>query len=152
METSVGGYQRNMKKFYRELAVSILLLTGAVAVQAGGGEELVEAPVYDELLNQISMREAEWLWKQKVPFYDVNTVEIWTKGYIPGAIFFNVKDWKKLLPKDKSKTIVFYCANRLCTNSEMAAREVMKLGYTDVRQMPDGIQGWALSGRPIETP
>jgi rhodanese-related sulfurtransferase len=34
----------------------------------------------------------------------------------------------------------------------MAAREVMKLGYTDVRQMPDGIEGWKLSGRKVERP
>ncbi|WP_276617818.1 rhodanese-like domain-containing protein, partial [Turicimonas muris] len=114
--------------------------------------EPVEAPVYDELLNQISMREAEMLWESGVPFFDVNTLEIWTQGYIPGAKFFNVRNWKDLLPKDKGKTIVFYCVNRLCTASEMAAREVMKLGYTDVRQMPDGIEGWKLSGRKIERP
>ncbi len=48
--------------------------------------------------------------------------------------------------------MVFYCANRLCTASNVAAREVMKLGYTDVRQMPDGIYGWRISGRPIERP
>ena len=33
---------------------------------AGGGGEPVEAPVYDELLNQISMREAEMLWQAGV--------------------------------------------------------------------------------------
>lgn len=48
--------------------------------------------------------------------------------------------------------MVFYCANPLCTSSEIAAREVMKLGYTDVRQMPEGIYGWRLSNRPIERP
>lgn len=47
---------------------------------------------------------------------------------------------------------MFYCVNKLCTASEMAAREVMKLGYTDVRQMPDGIEGWKLSGRKVERP
>lgn len=62
---------------------------------AGGGGEPVEAPVYDELLNQISMREAEMLWQAGIPFYDVNTLEVWTQGYIPGAKFFNVRNWKK---------------------------------------------------------
>ena len=112
---------------------SSAMLLFAPAAHCGGGEELVEAPVYDELLNQISMREAEMLWQAGVPFYDVNTLEVWTEGFIPGAIFF-------------------YCANKLCTSSEMAAREVMKLGYTDVRQMPDGIDGWKLSGRKVEKP
>ena len=108
--------------------------------------------LYDELLNQISMREAEMLWQAGIPFYDVNTLEVWTQGYIPGAKFFNVRNWKKLLPENKDQTMVFYCVNKLCTASEMAAREVMKLGYTDVRQMPDGIEGWKLSGRKVERP
>ena len=138
-------------KLLKIAAVSFLCLYSQVNF-AGGGGEPVEAPVYDELLNQISMREAEMLWESGVPFFDVNTLEIWTQGYIPGAKFFNVRNWKDLLPKDKGKTIVFYCVNRLCTASEMAAREVMKLGYTDVRQMPDGIEGWKLSGRKIERP
>ena len=125
-----------INKLLKIAAVSFLCLYSQVNF-AGGGGEPVEAPVYDELLNQISMREAEMLWESGVPFFDVNTLEIWTQGYIPGAKFFNVRNWKDLLPKDKGKTIVFYCVNRLCTASEMAAREVMKLGYTDVRQMPD---------------
>ena len=140
-----------INKLLKIAAVSFLCLYSQVNF-AGGGGEPVEAPVYDELLNQISMREAEMLWESGVPFFDVNTLEIWTQGYIPGAKFFNVGNWKDLLPKDKGKTIVFYCVNRLCTASEMAAREVMKLGYTDVRQMPDGIEGWKLSGRKIERP
>ncbi len=140
-----------INKLLKIAAVSFLCLSSQVNF-AGGGGEPVEAPVYDELLNQISMREAEMLWESGVPFFDVNTLEIWTQGYIPGAKFFNVRNWKDLLPKDKGKTIVFYCVNRLCTASEMAAREVMKLGYTDVRQMPDGIEGWKLSGRKIERP
>ncbi len=140
-----------INKLLKIAAVSFLCLYSQVNF-AGDGGEPVEAPVYDELLNQISMREAEMLWESGVPFFDVNTLEIWTQGYIPGAKFFNVRNWKDLLPKDKGKTIVFYCVNRLCTASEMAAREVMKLGYTDVRQMPDGIEGWKLSGRKIERP
>ena len=140
-----------INKLLKIAAVSFLCLYSQVNF-AGGGGEPVEAPVYDELLNQISMREAEMLWESGVPFFDVNTLEIWTQGYIPGAKFFNVRNWKDLLPKDKGKTIVFYCVNRLCTASEMAARDVMKLGYTDVRQMPDGIEGWKLSGRKIERP
>lgn len=129
-----------------------MLILQSPLTLAGGGGEPVEAPVYDELLNQISMREAEMLWKAGVPFFDVNTFEIWAQGFIPGAKFFNVRNWQDLLPKDKDQTVVLYCANRLCQASEMAAREVMKLGYTDVRQMPDGIEGWKLSGRKIEKP
>ena len=123
-----------INKLLKIAAVSFLCLYSQVNF-AGGGGEPVEAPVYDELLNQISMREAEMLWESGVPFFDVNTLEIWTQGYIPGAKFFNVRNWKDLLPKDKGKTIVFYCVNRLCTASEMAAREVMKqIGRASCRE------------------
>lgn len=121
--------------------------------QAGGGGELTAAVRHEAELNQISMLEAESLLGQpNVHFFDVNTLEIWAEGYLPGAVFFNVRDWQKLLPAKKDATLVFYCANRLCTASVLAAREVMKLGYTDVRQMPDGVYGWRISGRPVEKP
>lgn len=141
-----------MKSHLKRLALGLSLATTALCAYAGANGEIEPAPVYDEVINQISMREAEMLHEEGVQFYDVNEVELWAKGFIPGAIFFNVNDWKKLLPEDKSTTIVFYCVDPLCTSSEMAAREVMKLGYTDVRQMPEGITGWRRSNRPIELP
>ncbi|RTR40408.1 rhodanese-like domain-containing protein [Shewanella canadensis] len=120
---------------------------------AGGGSDMAPAKYHEFQLNHITMVEAETLvGKEGVYFFDVNTLELWAEGYIPGAIYFNVRDWKKLLPKNKDAVMVFYCANRLCNASEIAARAVMKLGYTGVRQMPDGIYGWRLSNRQTERP
>lgn len=120
---------------------------------AGGGSDLSEAPYNEIQLNPISMREAETLvGKQEVYFFDVNTLEIWAEGFIPGAVFFNVHNWRDLLPKNKDAVMVFYCANPMCTMSNLAARETMKLGYTGVRHMADGIYGWRMSGRPTEKP
>lgn len=138
----------HLKRFVTGLSAMLSMS----AAMAGADGPIEPAPVYDEVINQISMREAEMLHEEGIQFYDVNEIEIWAKGFIPGAIFYNVNDWKKLLPEDKSTTIVFYCLDPLCTSSEMAAREAMKLGYTDVRQMPEGITGWRRSNRPIELP
>ena len=125
----------------------------AMPVIAGGGSEMSEVPYNEIQLNPISMMEAETLvGKQGVYFFDVNTLEIWAEGFIPGAVFFNVQNWRELLPKNKDAFMVFYCANRLCTSSNMAARETMKLGYTGVRHMADGIYGWRMSGRVTEKP
>ena len=111
------------------------------------------AKYYAETLNTITMMEAQTLvGKEGVYFFDVNTLELWAEGFIPGAIYFNVKNWKDLLPKNKDAVMVFYCANRLCNASEIAARAVMKLGYTNVLQMPDGIYGWRLANRVTEKP
>ena len=133
------------------LALVATLLTGNVV--AGSGDEMRPADEYRLNLNYISMTEAEMLvGKEGVYFFDVNTLELWAEGFIPGAVYFMVDDWRSVLPKDKNATLVFYCANRLCNASEIAAYTVMQLGYTNVFQMPDGIYGWRLSGRPIEKP
>lgn len=113
--------------------------------------EAAEEYVYK--VRQVSIPEAEQLFMEPgVRIFDANTLELWAEGYIPGAVFFNVGNWKKLLPKDKNTLIVFYCANRLCSSSQIAAYETMKLGYTNVWQMPDGIYGWKLTGRQVELP
>ena len=95
--------------------MGLIMAISASAAMAGADGPIEPAPVYDEVLNQISLREAEMLFEEGVQFYDANELEIWAQGYIPGAIFFNVKDWKKLLPEDKSTTLVFYCVNPLYT-------------------------------------
>ncbi|MFB2682319.1 rhodanese-like domain-containing protein [Shewanella mangrovisoli] len=146
-----------MNKVIRHSLIGGLLALGlggvCLPVAAGGGSEISEAPYNEIQLNPISMREAETLVGQPgVYFFDVNTLEIWAEGFIPGAVFFNVQNWRELLPKHKDAVMVFYCANRLCTASNMAARETMKLGYTGVRHMADGIFGWRMSGRATEKP
>ncbi|BDM62988.1 sulfurtransferase [Shewanella sp. NFH-SH190041] len=145
--------ENTMPKLLKQFFLSLTLLLTASHCLAGAGGELTPAVVHDLNPKYISLLEGESLHKQgDVYFFDVNTLEIWAEGYIPGAVFFNVKHWRDLLPKNKAAQMVFYCANRLCTASVVAAREVMKLGYTNVMQMPDGIYGWRMSGRAHEVP
>lgn len=142
---------RNEKQL-QNLAVCALLAIPTLGF-AGGDAPLEAAEEYVYKVRQVSIPEAEQLFMEPgVRIFDVNTLELWAEGYIPGAVFFNVGNWKKLLPKDKNTLIVFYCANRLCSSSQIAAYETMKLGYTNVWQMPDGIYGWKLSGRQVELP
>ncbi len=54
-----------------------------------------------------------------------------------------------LLP-DKNAAIVTYCSNRACPNSGHVAAKLEKLGYTNVRKYPDGIQDWVEAGLPTE--
>ncbi|MCL2913933.1 rhodanese-like domain-containing protein [Shewanella corallii] len=142
-----------MKKLITQFLMSLAMLLSAGTCFAGGGEEMSPVIQHDINPKYVSLTEAEMLFNRgDVYFFDVNTLEIWAEGFIPGAVFFNVRTWKELLPKNKDAEMVFYCANRLCTASVVAAREVMKLGYTNVMQMPDGIYGWRMSGRPHEKP
>lgn len=54
------------------------------------------------------------------------------------------------LPADKSKSLVFYCANTHCGASHEAADRAITAGYTHVKVMPEGIAGWVKAGKKVQ--
>ena len=54
-----------------------------------------------------------------------------------------------LIP-DRTTTVVVYCASLPCPNSEIAARRLSALGYTDVREYAEGKEDWVNAGLPVE--
>jgi len=70
-------------------------------------------------------------------------------GVIPGAVLLS--DYETFLPRelpaDRSRGLVFYCANERCSASEEAAARAITAGYTDVKVLPAGIAGWAKAGK-----
>jgi rhodanese-related sulfurtransferase len=73
-------------------------------------------------------------------------------GVIPGAVLLTDSDAysTRELPADKSKTLVFYCANTHCGASDEAAARALTAGYTNVRILPDGIAGWVKAGKQTQ--
>jgi rhodanese-related sulfurtransferase len=73
---------------------------------------------------------------------------------LPGARLFPHDQVERLAPAlapDKSAQIVVYCASRTCQNSHMAARHLMRLGYTDVTVYEGGKLDWEAGGLPFES-
>ncbi len=74
--------------------------------------------------------------------------------HLPGAVNLYVEDAAaraaEVLP-DKNASIVAYCSNEACPNSEGVARTLTRLGYTDVRKYREGIQDWVEAGLPTES-
>ncbi|MDB4955026.1 MAG: Rhodanese domain protein [Myxococcales bacterium] len=72
-------------------------------------------------------------------------------GVLPGAVLLtDSSDFKvSELPTDKSKPLVFYCANTQCGASHDAASKAITAGYTNVKVMPDGIAGWVKAGKKV---
>ncbi len=74
-------------------------------------------------------------------------------GVVPGAVLltdsssFAVSE----LPADKSKPLVFYCANTMCGASHEAAGRALTAGYTNVKVMPEGIAGWVKAGKKTQS-
>jgi rhodanese-related sulfurtransferase len=77
----------------------------------------------------------------------------YAQQHLPGALNLVADDVEAraatLLP-DKDAAVVTYCSNRTCPNSGQVAARLEKLGYTNVRKYPDGIQDWVEAGLPTE--
>jgi rhodanese-related sulfurtransferase len=54
-----------------------------------------------------------------------------------------------LIP-DLATEVVVYCANTPCPNSEIAARRLAALGYTNVREYAEGKEDWIAAGLLVE--
>jgi rhodanese-related sulfurtransferase len=67
-------------------------------------------------------------------------------GVIPGAVLLADESLARL-PADRSKNLVFYCANEACRSSHDAAARAVLAGYTHVQVMPAGIAGWVRAGK-----
>jgi rhodanese-related sulfurtransferase len=132
----------------RWLAIAALAALGLGALAAGSvaASDLatVSVPQLADLLAQGA----------PVAVCDANNEKTRTRyGVIPGArLLSHYKDYDIVseLPADKAQTIVFYCANAACSAAPSAARQAAASGYTDVRVLTDGIQGWVKAGQKVE--
>ncbi len=73
-------------------------------------------------------------------------------GKIPTAVLLQGGSNYDLgqLPPDKSRKLVFYCANTQCGASHKSAEKALAAGYSDVNVMPQGVMGWKDSGHDTE--
>jgi len=77
----------------------------------------------------------------------------YAQQHLPGAVNLveaDVENRAAALLPDKAATIVTYCSNASCGNSQAVATRLTSLGYTNVRKYRDGIQDWVESGLPVE--
>lgn len=89
---------------------------------------------------------------KQVTVIDVNGVDSYKSGHIPGAIDYTaVKgDFTSALPKDKNALIVAYCGGPKCSAYKQAATAAEKLGYKNVKHLSAGISGWKDAGEKTE--
>lgn len=103
-------------------------------------------------LKSISTRDvSDLLPARHAVIVDVNAPARWATAHVPGArnldpVHFAPGD----LPTERDRPLVFYCSNFMCRKAPLAARRAKAMGYTDVRVMSAGIQGWQGDGWPVE--
>ncbi len=102
---------------------------------------------------EVDASQAELLAEQGVRLIDVRERSEWEEGHIQGALHISRSYLEQQIENaepDRSAPIVLYCAGG--TRSLFAAQTLQAMGYSDVRSMSGGFQGWKSSGRPWSTP
>ena len=94
--------------------------------------------------DQISGAEAKALMDSEIGYIiiDARTQEEYDQGHIPGAILipeYEIADRAEKELPDKDQLILVYC--RSGRRSKIAAEELLKLGYTNVKEF-GGIIDW----------
>ena len=78
--------------------------------------------------------------------------EQFQETHLPGAINMPPDRVSELAPKllpDKQVEVITYCASRTCHASVDAARELITLGYANVRHYAGGKADWVFAGLPV---
>ena len=136
-----------MQKF-AVLFITILLLASCQSMPITGETVTVAGGSYQN----ITAAELKFMLKDKV-FLLVN-VHIPIGTSIPGTDLFiaydkiTVSENVLQLPTEKDSKIVLYC--RSGRMSEIAAEELVNLGYTNVWNVADGMLGWEHAGFSLE--
>ncbi len=133
------------------MALAVTLLTG---MALGHPVPATRVAVPGGAYFTIEPRELETMLKTK-DFPLVN-VHIPYEGEIAGTDSFIAFDQigvgqmasRKLLPKDKKAELVIYC--RSGRMSTIAAQALVKLGYSNVRELRGGFNAWVAAGLKLE--
>jgi rhodanese-related sulfurtransferase len=83
---------------------------------------------------------------------DARPTARYQEGHIPRAVSIYAKDLPDkvdLLPKDKSKLIIFYCGGPTCPFTGESIKIAEKEGYTNLKGFQGGMPAWKKSGRPV---
>ena len=83
---------------------------------------------------------------------DANSPDSYREGHVPGALSFSAvkNNLAASLPADKNTLIIAYCGNPKCGAYLRAAKAAEKLGYTNIKHMSAGIDGWRQAKLPTE--
>jgi len=134
----------------------VKLLGLALAFAAAGctREAAAVEPTPPPELARLTLGEVEAkLGQPGVFLFDANPRQLYEHAHLPGAAWVKFDGVTgEVLPVDRSSTLIFYCANELCTASHTAAQRALELGYPKTFLMPQGYIGWKKSGRPLVRP
>jgi rhodanese-related sulfurtransferase len=107
---------------------------------------MAETITLEELRAKLERRE-EMVLLEALPRED------YEQAHLPGALNLPLDQLESLAPRlvpARDAQVVVYCKNEACRNSELAARRLRRLGYTNVRDYSAGKAEWIAAGLPVE--
>ena len=113
----------------------------------------VTASVYAGEFADISLQDVQAAATAKsAVIIDANRPASYNAGHVPGALSWAAikGDPAASLPADKNTLIIAYCGNPHCPAYAQAAVAAKNLGYTNIKHMVDGIDGWNAAKLPTE--
>lgn len=113
----------------------------------------ITASVYAGQFADISLQDVKAASDAKsAVIIDANSPDSYKAGHVPGALSWaEIKgDLAAKLPADKNALIIAYCGNPQCPAYAQAAVAAKKLGYTNIKHMVEGIDGWNAAKLPTE--
>jgi rhodanese-related sulfurtransferase len=113
----------------------------------------ITASVYAGEFADISLQDVQAAATAKsAVIIDANSPGSYKAGHVPGALSWAAikGDPAASLPADKNTLIIAYCGNPHCPAYAQAAVAAKNLGYTNIKHMVDGIDGWNAAKLPTE--
>jgi len=103
-------------------------------------------------INEITPQELSTKLHQTKSCYliDVREESEWATGHLPTAIHLSKgiieRDIEKMIP-DPQAEIILYCGGGF--RSALAATNIQRMGYQQVKSLRDGVRGWSQAGFPL---
>jgi rhodanese-related sulfurtransferase len=108
----------------------------------------------EQQVRQMTLGELTERMNSQKPFIlaDARDVDSYDDAHIPGAIPIPADEVERLADEyDRNLEVITYCGSYQCPASTMAAKEYMKMGFTNVREYKGGIKEWEENGNPVES-
>jgi rhodanese-related sulfurtransferase len=90
---------------------------------------------------------------QQIILIEILPPEHFERAHLPGALNIPYERIATLAPAlipDKKSLVVVYGLNFTWKTAQQAVRELVALGYTNVREYEEGKQDWVAAGLPLE--
>ncbi len=109
----------------------------------------------EEAIRIVDLAEARQFVERGGKVLDARTKENYEDGHIPGAILFDYYSFgtysASVLPMlSPLETIMVYCSEPSCNDSELLARELFARGYRRLLLFKGGFAEWQAAGLPVE--